>query len=147
MDSLTLELFKRLQAGPYDASHWEQIQRLLHSQRRVLRGKRELETLTEIVELLEAWALGAEDPQLGAAVLAETAEIAEHDLERPALAEELRARDEQAGGAGAYAALGRCRVREDHRDGAIEAFERALEVEAEPDFVRALAELYAQRGA
>src|SRR5262249_2988092 len=92
MDPRTLELFRCLQSGPFDETGWKQIQRLLSGQCRVLRGRGDLATLAEIVQLLEGWANAAVSGRLRAAALGDAADIAERELRQVSLADDLRAR-------------------------------------------------------
>ncbi|MET0384908.1 MAG: hypothetical protein ABW321_03065 [Polyangiales bacterium] len=149
MDPRTLELFRCLQSGPFDASGLQQIRRLLDSQRRLLRGSGDLATLAELVQLLEGWASSAGVGSTGAAALIEAAEIAERELWQVSLANDLRARaarEEQASPGGmARAARREAELERVSRE--IARMERALDVNAEPAAVQRLAELYVQRGA
>jgi hypothetical protein len=149
MDSRTLELFRCLQSGPFDEAGLKQIQRLLGSQRRALAAKSDLATLGEIIQLLEGWAIAAGNGKLSAAALGEAAEIAERDLRQVVLANELRARAVHAGRRTADPTIEVPHVEATAEEltAAIERAESALDADAAPTNVRALADLYARRGA
>ena len=158
MDPRTLELFRSLQSGPYDEAAWKQIQRLLIGQRRALRGRNDVATLAEIVQLLEAWAQAANTGRLRSVALGEAAEIAERELRQVSLADDLRGRavaevrsalerNTHAHPVGSTAAVTMAveQVADTELDEAIAACEAALDVEATPANVQALADLYARR--
>jgi hypothetical protein len=155
MDSLTLELFRTLQSGPYDEPGLTRIRGLLRTQRRALRAHNDLATLNEIIELLTCWAVAACDVRLGAIAFREAADIAQYELRQPSLAKELRTRAVAEGNGGdqasvvvsAYTALGKRRSEAGDLNGAIDAYERALDVQPDIDIVLRLAELFALRSA
>jgi tetratricopeptide (TPR) repeat protein len=155
MDEGTLELLRCLQAGPYDESSWKQIRGLLRTQRRLIRAQQDASTLADLVQLLESWAQACDDPRIAAEALREAAEIAERELTNPALAADLRRRavavshagDKPRAGTNPHAALAQRKLTAGDLDGAIEGYERALNVEPDMEIVGRLAELYAQRGA
>jgi hypothetical protein len=91
MDPLTLELFRCLQSAPYDESGLQSMRGLLSRQRRALSTQRDLATLGEIVQLLEAWAEAAGETRAGMQAREEAASIAERELRDAALAARLRA--------------------------------------------------------
>jgi len=141
MDESTLELFRSLQSGPYDDAGLKRIQRHLGSQRRKLRTAGDLSTLTELVQLLEAWARAADSGRVGAVALGEAADIVERDLLQISWANELRARAvANANGQTAVVRSGTELALE------IERAERELEAAATPENVERLADLYSRRG-
>jgi tetratricopeptide (TPR) repeat protein len=153
MDSQTLELFRCLQSGPYDEAGLEHIRGLLKPQRRLLRARNDLATLLEVVELMQGWAESAADPSVGTLAILEASDIAERELRQPERAAQLRAQAsanadarDAAQQAGHFASLGARRSEAGDFDGAIEAYERALDADANVDVIYALAELYTQRG-
>lgn len=154
MDDETLELLRCLQSGPYDEAAWKTVRSLLRTQRRLLRAQQDLGTLTDIVHLLDVWSQTCESPRVGADALREAADIAERDLSQAPLAADLRKRalsrsheEEPPRAAGnPHALLGKRRADAGDFDGAIEAYERALNVDAEMETVYHLAELYSRRG-
>jgi tetratricopeptide (TPR) repeat protein len=152
MDSQTLELFRCLQSGPYDEAGLEHIRGLLQPQRRLLRSRNDLATLVEIIELLQGWAEAAPNPSVGTLAMLEASDIAERDLRQPERAAQLRAQasanaDERdaAQQSSHFASLGARRGEAGDFDGAIEAYERALDADANVEVIYALAELYTQR--
>jgi hypothetical protein len=154
MDPQTLELLRCLQSGPYDEPAWRHLRDLLRTQRRVLRAQQDLSTLTDIVQLLDVWAQTSESPRASAEVLREAADLAERDLSQPGLAADLRKRAvaqshveerPRAAPGNPHASLGKRRSDAGDLNGAIEAYERALNVEADMEVVYHLAELYAER--
>ncbi len=156
MESGTLELLRCLQSGPYDESGWKNIRNLLRGQRRYLRAEADTSTLSDLVQLLESWSRGCENPRLGAEALREAADIAERELHQSERAVELRKRAltlSHGTGAGAGAlrapvAQAQPRPRNDAHelDREIETCEAALNEQADMDVVYKLAELYVQRG-
>jgi tetratricopeptide (TPR) repeat protein len=153
MDSQTLELFRCLQSGPYDEAGLEHIRGLLQPQRRLLRARNDLLTLIEIIELLQGWAEATSDPSVGTLAMLEASDIAERELRQPERAAQLRAQasanaDERdaAQQANHFGSLGARRSEAGDFDGAIEAYERALDADANVEVIYALAELYTQRG-
>jgi tetratricopeptide (TPR) repeat protein len=153
MDPKTLELLRDLQADVHDEASFKRIRDLLRGQRRGLVNAHDQTTLGELSELLEAWAEAAETAPLRASALREAADILQRDLHRPERANELRRRAQEAiaeaeqgrVGAASYVALAQRRVASGELDGAIDAYERALAIEADPQVVRSLAELYVRR--
>jgi len=152
MDSQTLELFRCLQSGPYDETGLERIRRLLQTQRRLLRMKNDTATLAEIIELMQGWAEATPEPRLATLAMLEASDIAERELRQPERAAQLRAEasadaDERdaAQKAEHFAALGARRGEAGDLDGAIEAYERALDAAADVEIIYALADLYTQR--
>ena len=149
MDSRTLELFRCLQSGPFDDAGLKQIQRLLGSQRRALAAKNDLGTLQEIIQLLEGWAIASGSRRLSAAAFGEAAEIAERDLRQPSLANELRTRAITAGRQRSDPTIEvpHAEATTEELTAAIARAEAELEENAATANVRALADLYARRGA
>ncbi|HEY2735478.1 MAG TPA: hypothetical protein VGI70_15880, partial [Polyangiales bacterium] len=155
MEPLTLELFRCLQSEPYDESGLTQIRDLLSRQRQLARAKQNLSTLADLIPLLEGWAIGAGPGRLASEALLEAADIAENELGKSDLAMRLRSSAAaQSGGdrssvnsAAAYVALARRRSDAGDIDGAIDAYEHALKMEAELATVRQLADLFAKRAA
>jgi len=153
MDSLTHALFRCLQHGPFDESGLKRIRGLLRTQRRVLRAQKDQTTLGDVVQLLQQWADASTEPQLAANALAEAAEIAEMELRQPVLANELRTKagaqrsmpPRGPSAASDHAALGEERAVTGDVNGAIEAYEQALNEVADMDIARRLAELYVRR--
>ncbi|HEX4354467.1 MAG TPA: AgmX/PglI C-terminal domain-containing protein, partial [Polyangiales bacterium] len=154
MEPLTLELFRCLQSEPYDESGLSQIRSLLSKQRGLARAKRNLSTLADLIPLLEDWASAAGPGRVASDALLEAADIAEKELGKHDLATRLRtSAAAQSGGdrsinsAAAYIALARRRSDAGDIDGAIDAYEHALSLEAELATVRQLADLFAKRAA
>ena len=154
MDEGTLELLRCLQSGPYDESSWKQIRDLLRTQRRVLRAQQDSSTAADLVQLLESWSEAAEDPRIASEALREAADIADRELTNPELAADFRKRavsvshteEKPRVGTNPHASLAQRRIASGDLDGAIDAYERALNVEADTEIVGSLAELYARRG-
>jgi hypothetical protein len=118
MDPQLLALLRCLQSGPHDAAALEQICALLHAQYRTLHAQGDLDTLAELGELIEAWAV----------------------------AHAAAGGDQAAGRGVVYGVLGGLRSEVGDLDGAIAAYEQALDAAAEPEVILCLAELFAKRG-
>lgn len=152
MDPQTLELLRCLQSGPYDEPAWKHHRDLLRKQRRVLRAQHDLNTLADLVQLLEVWAKNCESPRTGADVLREAADVAERDLSKSPLATDLRRRavalgHQESRGAGTTSAeTGKRRKDMKDLNEAIQTYEAKLDEDADMETVYHLAELYSQRG-
>jgi len=90
MDTSTLDLYQVLQSGPYDEARLNQVKRLVAGQRHLLRTKKDLPALEQLITMLQDWAYAAGGGWLSASALAEAADIAEVDLRNLARAEQLR---------------------------------------------------------
>jgi hypothetical protein len=152
MDPQTLELLRCLQSGPYDEPAWKHLREMLRTQRRVLRAQQDLSTIKDLLQLLDNWAQACDNPRIAADVLREAADVAERDLSQPAAAADLRKRAvtlgklEARGASSPQATTGTRRKDPKDLNEAIEAYERALEADADMETVYHLAELYSQRG-
>lgn len=142
MDPRTLDLLRCLQSGPYDDVGLQHIERLLGSQRRLLRAAGDWDAIEEVVQLLEAWASAAGGGKVTAAALGAAAEIAEQELRQVAWADSLRERATAERWRGGVAAAA-----DDIWVEQIARAEQAVEEYGTPSAVRRLADLYVQRAA
>ena len=191
MDSQTIKLISRLRSGPYDATALSRIREELVVVREQLAAKQERKTLTNLAELLEAWAKSTADRGAASLALYDAAQIAELDLKDDARAAQLYSAslelnafnkesldrlepllrrngqyqqldallnfqlkaltDAGASGSSEYVQLLRslAKLRSQdtgNTDGAIQAYEAALDIEPDLTDVTELASLYVSRG-
>lgn len=189
MDQQTVELMILLQRGTHDAETWARIEEMLPAARTQLRDAANPAELTDLADLLEAWATAAQPPVAILAAL-QAASIAEDDLKQDERAiklyqsclerdraefepwhrleallsrrgeherleailkdqaDAMRERSDIDRGltANAYQRLGQLRSEHGRIDGAIEAYEQALEIAPDNETLAELATAYCSRG-